>query len=52
MDKLALKNAAIHWAWETHGNRFNVAEKPSADEVIEIAKKFEEYIKEADSDSF
>lgn len=39
-----IRNQAIHWAIETHPKRFNIEEKPSVEEILERAKKFEIYL--------
>jgi hypothetical protein len=38
------RHTALHWAWETHPNRFNVADKPTPEDVIERAEKFMEFL--------
>lgn len=40
-----IRNHAIHWAWETHFNKFNVSEKPSPSEIIDAALVFEQYLR-------
>jgi hypothetical protein len=44
MDESTLRNQALHWAWETHRNRFNIETKPRAEEIIEIAQKFYDFL--------
>ena len=44
-DDQMIRNQAIHWAWETHFNRFNVAEKPKPSEIVEAAIIFEQYLR-------
>jgi hypothetical protein len=45
MDEIQIKNQAVYWAWESHANRFNVEQKPSPEELIEAARKFENYFR-------
>lgn len=40
MDEFTQRNQAIYWAHETHPNRFNTAEKPTPEDIIERAKKY------------
>jgi hypothetical protein len=43
--KVEVKNAALNMAWQIH-NHFNRENKPSSDEVLEDARKFEAYLTE------
>lgn len=45
MEDATLRHQAIHWAWETHHNRFNIEHKPPTEEILATAKKFYDFLR-------
>lgn len=50
MDEITLRNQALHYAIETHPLRFNVEQKPTIEDILERAAKFEIYLREGTRD--